>query len=169
MTPQRDHPPHHDRPASARPDPSPYSSKMESLIDQLVARSGAYTGTGDGQESGPFTATIELQPLVGSLGASIAYRAVDPVGEQLHEEQTMLAYDMLSGQLTLWVLCDELSGVGQLREVSTGVFNNGAGPDGFELQIEIGLAAEELTYTWLWSRPGAPLAEQSRAVVRRGD
>lgn len=140
---------------------------MESLIDKLVARSGAYTGAGDGQESGPFTATIELEPLVGKLGASIAYRAVDPSGEQLHEERTMLAHDMLSGHLTLWVLCDELSGVGQLREVSAGVFNNGAGVDGFELQIEIGLDAEELAYTWSWSPPGAPLAEQSRTVVRR--
>ena len=72
---------------------------------------------------------------------------------------------MVSGHLTLFVLCAELSGLGQLTEISEGVFNNGAGVDGFELQITISVAADELTYTWSWAPPGEPLAEQSRATV----
>jgi hypothetical protein len=76
----------------------------------------------------------------------------------------VLARDMLTGRLTLFVLCDKLSGVGQLDEIAAGVFNNGAGADGFELQIEIRLGTE-LEYTWSWARPGQALAEQSKAIV----
>jgi hypothetical protein len=139
---------------------------MDSMIDRLNALAGQHQGTGDGTESGPFTATINIEPLLGSLGTAIAYTAVNPAGEQLHTERTTLAYEMLSGRLTLFVLSAQLSGLGQLSEVSGGVFNNGAGVDGFELQIAIELTDDELTYTWSWAPPGAPLAEQSRASVR---
>ena len=139
---------------------------MDTMIDRLNALAGHHEGTGNGDESGPFTATIGIEPLLGSLGAALVYTAVGPAGEQLHTERTTLAHDMVSGHLTLFVLCAELSGLGQLTEVSEGVFNNGAGADGFELQITIGVTAGELTYTWSWAPPGEPLAEQSRATVQ---
>jgi len=137
---------------------------MDSMIDRLNALAGRHEGTGDGAESGPFTATLHIEPMLGSLGTAISYTAIDPSGEQLHTERTTLARDMLSGHLTLFVLCEELSGLGQLSEISDGVFDNGAGVDGFELQITIGLTVDEVTYTWSWSPPGEPLAEQSRAT-----
>jgi hypothetical protein len=138
---------------------------MDTMIDRLNALAGHHEGTGNGGESGPFTATISIEPLLGSLGTAVVYTAVDPTGKQLHTERTTLAHDMVSGHLTLFVLCAELSGLGQLTEVSEGVFNNGAGLAGFELQITIGVTADELTYTWSWAPPGEPLAEQSRATV----
>ena len=36
---------------------------METIIDRLVAAAGRYEGTGDGSESGPFGATIEITSL----------------------------------------------------------------------------------------------------------
>jgi hypothetical protein len=139
---------------------------MDSMIDRLNAHAGHHNGTGDGAESGPFTATIDLEPLLGSLGTSIVYTATSLDGEQLHTERTTVAHDMFSGRLMLFVLSAELSGLGQLSEVSGGVFNNGAGVESFELQITIELTDDELTYIWSWAPPGAPLTEQSRASVR---
>ncbi len=139
---------------------------MDSMIDRLNAVAGHHEGTGAGDESGPFTATIDIEPLLGSLGTAITYTAVDPTGEQLHTERSTLARDMLSGRLMLFVLCAELSGLGQLSEGSGGVFNNGAGADGFELQITIELTDDKLTYTWSWAPPGESLSEQSKATVR---
>jgi len=134
----------------------------------LAAAAGHYAGKGDGEESGPFTATIDVQPILGELGVEIGYEAIDPQGDRLHIERTVLTYGMMSGEPTLYVLCDELHGMGQLRQVGPDRYNNGAGRAGFELQIEIAVSGDgELTYVWSWGPPEAELIEQSRAVVRR--
>ena len=90
-----------------------------------------------------------------------------PDGSILHREHTMLAFDMWSGEATLFVLCAEISGMGQLTQVSEAVFSNGRGTDGFELQIELVLDGDDLGYVWSWGAPGDPLVEQSRATVSR--
>ena len=97
------------------------------------------------------------------MGVTIDYVATAPDGEELHREHTVLAFDMWSGEATLYVLCAELSGVGQLVQRSESTFTNGQGTDGFELQIEI-VIADQLEYVWSWGQPGEPLDEQSRAV-----
>ena len=140
---------------------------METTIHQLAERAGTYTGLGHGSESGPFSATIEVRPLLDGLGVAIDYEALDPDGERLHIEQTTLTFDMMTGEPTLYVLCEELRGMGQLHEIAVGRFSNGAGHEGFELQIEIGLDDDELTYVWHWAPPHEELAERSRATVRR--
>ncbi|HUW04545.1 MAG TPA: hypothetical protein VMW08_19505 [Acidimicrobiales bacterium] len=136
---------------------------METIIDRLIAVAGRYEGTGHGSESGPFDATIEITTLLGGMGATIDYAATAPDGSELHREHTVLAFDMWSGEATLYVLCAELSGMGQLVQASGSTFTNGRGTDGFELQIEI-VIADRLEYIWSWGQPGEPLAEQSRAV-----
>lgn len=136
---------------------------METIIDRVIAAAGRYDGSGDGAESGPFTATIEIGGLLGGMGATIDYVAIAPDGTELHAEHTVLAFDMWSGEATLYVLCAELSGLGQLVQVSESTFTNGQGPDGFQLQIELELG-DHLEYTWSWGQPGEPLAEQSRAT-----
>ncbi len=136
---------------------------METIIDRLIAVAGRYEGTGDGSENGPCDATIEITTLLGGMGATIDYIATAPDGAELHREHTLLAFDMWSGEATLYVLCAELSGVGQLVQASGATFTNGQGTDGFELQIEI-VIADRLEYVWSWGQPGEPLAEQSRAV-----
>ena len=136
---------------------------METIIDRLIAAAGRYEGTGDGSESGPFNATIEITPLLGAMGATIDYVATARDGSELHREHTVLAFDMWSGEATLYVLCAELSGVGQLVQASGSTFTNRQGTDGFELQIEI-VIADRLEYVWSWGPPGEPLVEQTRAA-----
>jgi hypothetical protein len=135
---------------------------METIIDRLVAAAGRYEGTGDGTESGPFDATIEIVSLLGGMGATIDYTATARDGSELHREHTVLAFDMWSGEATLYVLCAELNGVGQLVQASESTFTNGQGADGFQLQIEIA-TDDQLEYVWSWGQPGEPLAERSRA------
>ena len=99
------------------------------------------------------------------MGASIDYVAIDPDGEVLHREHTLLAFDMWSGEATLYVLCAELSGLGQLVQTTDSTFSNGRGADGFELQVEIVVADDRIEYVWSWGAPGVALTEQSRATV----
>ncbi len=136
---------------------------METIIDRLIAAAGRHEGTGDGTESGPFDATIEIASLLDGMGVTIDYVATAPEGTELHREHTVLAFDMWSGEATLYVLCAELSGVGQLVQASGSTFTNGRGTDGFELQIEI-VIADRLEYAWSWGQPGEQLVEQSRAT-----
>ena len=136
---------------------------METIIDRVIAVAGRFEGTGHGSESGPFDATIEITPLLGGMGATIEYTATAADGSELHREHTVLAFDMWSGEATLYVLCAELSGMGQLVQASGSTFTNGQGTDGFELQIEI-VITDRLEYVWSWGQPGEPLIERSRAV-----
>ncbi len=137
---------------------------METIIDRVVSAAGRYRGTGDGVESGPFTAALDIEPILGGMGATIGYTATAADGTELHAEHTMLAFDMWSGEATMYVLCTELRGVGQLVQVSDSTFSNGRGVDGFEVQIEIALG-DDLEYVWSWGPPGEELIEQSRATL----
>lgn len=137
---------------------------MDTIIDQVLSVAGRHDGTGDGVESGPFTATLEVAPILGTMGASIDYVATAPDGRELHSEHTVLAFDSWSGQPTLFVLCAELNGIDQLVQTGESTFNNGRGTEEFELQIEISLDGGTLEYVWSSGAPGEALAEQSRAT-----
>lgn len=142
-----------------------YGEGMETIVDRIVAAAGHYEGSGAGSESGPFTATFDISPLLDGLGASIDYVAIGPDGDVLHREHTLLAFDMWSGEATLYVLCDELSGLGQLVQATESTFSNGRGTDGFELQVEVDIADDRIEYVWSWGAPGEALTERSRATV----
>ena len=139
---------------------------METIIERVVNASGRYVGSGDDAGSGPFTATIDITPLLGGMGAAIDYVATSGDGTELHSEHTVLALDMWSGEATLYVLCAELQGMGRLVQVGESTFSNGRGTDGLELQIEI-LLDEEFVYVWSWGAPDEPLAERWRATFPR--
>jgi hypothetical protein len=141
-----------------------YGDRMETIVDRVVAAAGHYEGAGHGAESGAFTASIDIRPVLDGMGAAIDYVATDPAGAVIHREHTMLAFDMWSGEATLYVLCAELSGLGQLVQVSGSTFNNGRGAGGLELQIEVALG-DGLEYVWSWGAPGEPLTERSRAKL----
>ena len=140
---------------------------METTIEHLAGGAGTYTGDGDGEESGPFAATIELRPVLDGLGVEIDYEAVAPDGEVLHTERTVLAFDMISGLPTLYVLCEELRGMGRLVQTWDNRFGNEGGLEDLQLQIEIDLDGDELTYVWSWGPPHEDLAERTRAKVTR--
>jgi hypothetical protein len=139
---------------------------IRSLIDRLAAMPAYLRGTGDGVESGPFDAEMTIENVEVGLGVELDYIARAPDGSKLHSERAVLAYQMTSGQMTLFVLAAELQGVAQLIERSPGVFDNGVGERGFELRVEIDLVGEDLTYVWSWGAPGEALGERSRAVLR---
>lgn len=136
---------------------------METIIDRVVSVAGRHEGTGDGTESGPFTAVLEVTPILDGMGATIDYAATAPDGASLHSEHTTLAFDMWSGEATLYVLCAELTGMGRLIQISDSTFNNGRGADGFELQVEI-VIDDAIDYVWSWGPSGEQLCEQSRAT-----
>lgn len=138
---------------------------METIIDRVVAAAGKYEGPGSGIESGEFTGVLEVRALLDGMGAELEYTATAPDGTVLHAERTLLAFDMWSGEATLYVMCAELKGVGELPQTGRTTFNNGRGQVGFELQIELIIDEAELTYVWSWGRPGEDLAEQSRATL----
>ena len=137
---------------------------MDTIIDRVLSVAGHHEGTGDGAESGPFTATLEVAPILGTMAASIDYVATASDGTDLHAEHTVLAFDSLSGQPTLFVLCAELNGIDQLVQTSESTFSNGRGTEGFELQIDIAFDDGTLAYVWSWGAPGDALTEQSRAT-----
>ncbi len=139
---------------------------METIITRLAAQAGRFEGTGDGTESGQFTASMDIAVILDGLGVEIDYCAVGPDGTELHREHTVMAFDMWSGEPTLFVLCSELNGMGQLVQTSEATFNNGKGIDGFELQIELVLGDGTIDYVWSWGAPGDALVEQSRASLR---
>jgi hypothetical protein len=145
-------------------DPTFYGERMETIVDRVVAAAGRYEGAGHGAESGAFTAAAEIRAVLDGMGATIDYVATDPAGTIVHREHTLLAFDMWSGEATLYVLCAELSGLGQLVQVSETTFNNGRGTVGLELQIELSLD-DGLEYVWSWGAPGEPLSERSRAKL----
>ncbi|SRR6056297_528567 len=146
---------------------------METIVDRVVAVAGHYQGSGAGAESGPFSATLDIEPVLDGMGVTLDYVATGDDGAILHTEHTLLAFDMWSGEATLYVLCRELTGVGQLVQISDSTFSNGRGTDGFELQIQIVLGDggengdrdRTIGYVWSWGAPGEPLVEQSRATL----
>lgn len=135
---------------------------METIIDRVVAAAGHYVGTGDGAESGPFAARIDIVELLGGMGATIDYVATAANGTELHAEHTVLAFGGWSGEATLYVLSAELRGVGELVQTADSTFNNGLGTDGFELQVDIAIG-DVLEYVWSWGAPGEELTERTRA------
>jgi hypothetical protein len=127
---------------------------METIVDRLAAAAGHYEGSGDGAESGPFTAVFDVGVLLDGMGATIDYVATAGNGTVVHREHTVLAFDMWSGEATLYVLCPELRGVGQLVQIGDSTFDNGRGTDGFQLQIDLVLDEERSTTSGRGVLPG---------------
>ncbi|MGB0112177.1 MAG: hypothetical protein WBP59_03060 [Ilumatobacteraceae bacterium] len=139
---------------------------METIIDRIAGAAGHYEGEGDGVESGPFSAVVDVSSLLDGMGAEITYTATAPDGTVLHTEHTVLAFDMWSGEPCLHVLCAELSGMAKLSLVGASTFSNGLGVDGFELQIDLVVGEGTLEYVWSWGPPGEAIVERSRATTR---
>ena len=51
--------------------------------------------------------------------------------------------------------------------IGTNRYGNGAGHEGFELEVELELEGDELTYVWSWGPPHEAVVERTRAVLRR--
>ncbi|MDY7103201.1 MAG: hypothetical protein S0880_18620 [Actinomycetota bacterium] len=139
---------------------------MNPTLDALRERCGVHLGRGDGPESGPFVARIELGRMPDDLGVEVRYEAWSDAQGLQHRERTLVAPDAATGELSLWVLCGEIPGVVRLGERSPGVFESDDAFTALSARIVIGLDDGGLSYAWWWALPGAELVEQSRAEVR---
>lgn len=130
------------------------------LLQRLVAAPGIYRGDGDGPESGPFVARLEIRPAVQGRVVLIDYEAFGEDGlSQL--DHAMLAEDE-AARLDLHVSSLELPGVVRFVETGPGEFVAYEGP--VLARIVIGTPGEgRLTYAWWWARGDSAPKEQSRA------
>ena len=138
---------------------------MAELLNRLAAHPGLYRGRGDGLESGPFMARIQVTPVVRGRAVVLDYESFSDAKGLQHVEHTVLTTNE-SGRLELHVACLELPGVVRFVESRPGVFAAYDGP--LPARILITVPSDGvLTYGWWWSRDDAEPREQSRAEVRR--
>ena len=138
---------------------------MTDLLAQLVAAPGLYSGRGDGRESGPFVARIQVTPIVRGRAVALDYEATSDRAGLQHVEHTVLATGE-QGRLELHVACLEVPGVMRFVHSGTGEFTAYDGP--FPARIVVTRPAPDaLTYAWWWARDESDPQEQSRAEVRR--
>ena len=138
---------------------------MGSLLATLLGAPGLYRGRGDGAESGPFVARINVSPVVSARGVAIDYEAISDRRGVQHVEHSVLTVGE-DGRAALHVLCGELPGVVRFTEGRPGVFTLYDGPLQARIIVTVP-SAGHLTYAWWWSRDESEPSEQSRADVRR--
>ena len=135
------------------------------LLTRLGAAPGLYRGRGDGLESGPFVARINVASVVRGRAVTIDYEAFSDSRGLQHVEHSVLTLGE-GGGLELHVTCGELPGVVRFTETRPGEFTAYDGP--LPARIVITVPREgALTYGWWWARDESDPREQSRAEVRR--
>ena len=135
------------------------------LLGRLTASAGLYRGRGDGPESGPFLARMQLTPVVRGRALTLDYEGTTERDGLRYLEHTVLAAGE-AGRLELHVACLDLPGVVRFVATGPGQFSAYDGPVTARIVLEApspGL----LTYAWWWSRDGGDPKEQSRAELRR--
>jgi hypothetical protein len=128
---------------------------------------GVHFGSGDGAESGPFVARIEIRRLPNG-GMAIDYEATSREQGVQHREHSILSQGA-DGRDRLYIAHSESPFVTEMvaAEVGGGRFVqvDATGPFTMEVVIE---APEpgHLTYAWWWAPVGDLPVEQSKAEVR---
>jgi hypothetical protein len=135
------------------------------LIGRLTAGAGLYRGRGDGPESGPFLARLQLTPVVRGRALTLDYEAISERDGLRHLEHTVLAAGE-DGRLELHVACLDLPGVVRFVATGPGEFTAYDGPVIARIVLEVP-SPGTLTYAWWWSRDESEPREQSRAELRR--
>ena len=140
-------------------------SRVTDLLTRLAGAPGLYRGRGDGPESGPFVARIQLATVLRARAVTLDYEASSDRNGLQHVEHTVLAAGE-GGRLELHVACLELPGVVRFVETTPGSFTAYEGP--FPARIVIGTpSSTHLHYAWWYSRDESEPKEQTRAEVRR--
>jgi hypothetical protein len=146
----------------------PPSSTLRDVTDLLAALGttpGLYRGRGDGPESGPFVARIQVATTLRGRAVLIDYEASNDRNGLQHLEHSVLLPGE-NGRLELHVACLELPGMVRFKETGKGEFTSYDGP--FTARIVLAVPAPGgLTYSWWYARDEAHPTEQSRAEVRR--
>lgn len=135
-----------------------------SLLESITA--GLYTGRGDGAESGPFVARIDVRRLPNG-GLSLDYEAASYEQGVQHAEHAVLTAAP-DGRLRLHTAHSESPFLTELVETSpgSGRFEQPTpfGPYVLAVVIEAP-SSSELTYAWWWAEAGGTPTEQSKATV----
>lgn len=142
-----------------------YRLIVTDVLTRLTGSPGLYRGRGDGMESGPFIARIQVTPVVRGRAVVLDYEAFSDAKGLQHVEHTILGTNE-SGRLELHVACNELPGVVRFLETKPGVFAAYEGPLPARILVTVPTDGV-LTYGWWWSRDDGEPREQSRAEVRR--
>ncbi len=135
-----------------------------SLTEMLLP--GSYAGTGDGIESGPFTAHILVAPLPGG-SVSLEYVATDQQGDELHREHTVISRGV-DDRDRLYIAHGESPFVTTMtqREPSGERFEQPEPVGPYAMAIVISRpTTDSLTYAWHWATTGDDPIEQSCATV----
>ena len=131
---------------------------------------GTFVGTGDGKESGPFVARIEIARLPGG-GVSIDYEAMSREHGLQHREHSLLVAGQ-DGKDRLHVASSESPFVTIMTEseAGSGRFDQRESLGPYAMAVEVAVPGPDwITYAWLWSRAGGTPIEQSKADARRLD
>lgn len=130
-------------------------------------RPGIYVGVGDGPESGPFVARIEVAAAPNG-GLIIDYDAMSREEGLQHREHTLLSVGP-DGRDVLHVAHSESPFVTEMVAVEPGSWHfrqrEPFGPYDREIVVEVPEPGR-LTYAWRWAERGATPVEQSKADVR---
>lgn len=137
-----------------------------SVSSILAASPGLYFGTGDGEESGPFVARLDVAVLPNG-GVAIDYEATSLEQGVQHQEHTLLVAGP-DGRDRLYVAHSESPFVTEMIETESGSgrYEQPAplGPYVLSVVIEIP-EPDTLTYAWWWAPAGGVPTEQSKAVA----
>jgi hypothetical protein len=137
-----------------------------SLLGTLHSHPGTYVGPGDGVESGPFAALIEVSALA-SGAVALDYTAISRTEGRLHTEHSVLA-PLPDGRLRLVVSHVEAPFLTELTETATGSGRFEQDHPGGPFTMAIVATAPSpgrLEYAWWWAVAGDEPVEQSRATV----
>ncbi len=135
------------------------------LLSALGSAPGLYRGRGDGPESGPFVARIQVTAGLRGRAILLDYEASNDRNGLQHLEHSVLIPGE-NGRLELHVACLELPGMVRFKETGSGEFTSYDGP--FTARIVVAIPGPgALTYSWWYARDEAHPSEQSRAEVRR--
>ena len=137
------------------------------MLDSLASSVGFYVGTGDGPESGPFVARIEVS-LLPNGGICLDYEATSREQGLQHRERSLLCAGP-DGRDRLFVAHSEAPFVAEMISVEPGasrfVQREPVGPFTMEIVIEKPETGR-LTYAWHWAPTGETPVEQSKADAR---
>lgn len=150
---------------------------MGTVIEDLLARAGAYGGHGINNEDQPFHGELSLSSLPAGAGALLEYRATGIEGTEYHVERTWIAVDD-SGDVGLWTVSSSTPHVARLRlrrsfptdgTDRTLVFGTGDSDDATTFRCEITLELwpdGTLGYRYAWALPGDAQGARSEVRVR---
>ena len=151
---------------------------MEGVIEELVARTGRYQGSGSNHEDERYNGRLDLVPVLGGRGVVVMASASATDGTLFHEEHTLIAQTR-DGLVGMWSMNIQQDGVLFLEfreDVPVGgaehsyVFGHGDPADNSAYRIEIAFdlwADGDISQRYAWGMPGGKFSHRSGARMRR--